>query len=485
MAPPAGWGLNGVEVARKLGALLPKEKEGVWAGEPKLKPPVLPELAAGAGVAAMGLAGCAPKLKEGLAAAVCEEEGFPKVGMGRPEEAAVEEVVAAGAGAAAFAAPPNEKPDVVPPVLDPNSDAPAAGAGAAAPEPNVGAAEAGGAVLEAPAPPNANGDAVPLTDGAAPPNVKGLPPAADGCACDPPVKDAPNKDAEAAGVVVVAEETAVAAAVFAEAPMPKPPKGFAGAASAVVELCPPKLKPPWVDCCGCCWGAPPNWKLAVLEEVAVGAAEVLVAAVVEAPPNWNVLVVRGLEVAAPAAVVAAPAPAPQPPNRDLAGVEVRVPAALEEGAAAGWLEESPPNRLIPAAAAGAAVVEATVAADDDVAVTAAAWPKTLPVLAPPPKTFVKVGTAGLLSGAAEEEAVGVATAPKIGLKPEACTVAEPNVAMPEVAAAGAAEAEDEAGAVLACGANVAEPRVAVGLTRPNRVAPARAPPEEEEGGCRG
>lgn len=110
----------------------------------------------------------------------------------------------------------------------------------------------------------------------------------------------------------------------------------------------------------------------------------------------------------------------------------------------------------------------------------------MPALVPPPKRFVKVGTAGLLSGAAEEEAAGVATAPKMGLKPEEGSVVEPKVAMPEVAAAGAVEAEDEAAAVLACGANVAEPRVAVGLTRPNRVAPARGEgEEEEEGGCRG
>lgn len=223
-------------------------------------------------------------------------------------------------------------------------------------------------------------------------------------------------------------------------------------------------------CCCCCW-TPPNWNVAVLEEEEeeVGAEDAAAAPVVlavEEAPNWNVLLAGGVEVAA---IVPA---APQPPNRDLAGVEVMVLAVLDE-AEAGWLGASPPNRLVPPPAAGADTVVAAATEADDVDV-AAGWPNTLP---PPvlPKMFVKVGTEGLLPGA---EAGAVVDAPKMGLKPEAGSVAdvpEPKVAMPDEDAGGAAEAEDEE-AELACG--VAEAMVAVGLTRPNRVAPL-------EGGCRG
>lgn len=214
---------------------------------------------------------------------------------------------------------------------------------------------------------------------------------------------------------------------------------------------------------------PPNWKVVVPEglpvEGATAAPAPLAAVVVERveeAANWNVLAGGG-------AVAADDAAAPQLPNRDLAGAVV---AALAAAVEAGVV--SPPNRLVLPPVAGAAVV-AVVAGADVVAGAAIAWPKML-LLFVPPKMFVKVGTAGLLSCA---DAGAVVDAPKMGLKPEVGMVAD--VAVPnrpdELTPAAAvvviawAEEEDDEEELTA---EAVEARVAVGFTRPNRLAPLEA-----------
>lgn len=209
-------------------------------------------------------------------------------------------------------------------------------------------------------------------------------------------------------------------------------------------------------------GAPPNWKVLVPEELAVGAADAAplaaVVVVVEEAPNWNVLA-GGVAVAADDDDVA-----PQLPNRDLADAAVAVLAEAEEDGAV-----SPPNRPAPpptAAAAGVATV--TVAAGADVA-----GPKTL-LLFVAPKKFVKVGTAGLLSCT---DVGAVVDAPKMGLKPEVSVadVAAPNrpdEVIPAVAAVVIVWAKDDDEEELA--AEAVEARVAVGFTSPNRLAPLEA-----------
>lgn len=150
-------------------------------------------------------------------------------------------------------------------------------------------------------------------------------------------------------------------------------------------------------------------------EPRVGAA----AAVVEGAPNWKVLPVAGA-VAAVVAVLVAGA-ALQLPKRDLTdgwvagsveGAEAGVPAVLldkpvnnEEAGTAALLLVS----LVNTEDALAAVEGAEVAA------AAAGCPKAMLAVALP-KMGLKVGAAGLLSGA--EAAGAVAVAPKMGLNKE-------------------------------------------------------------------